>query len=64
MGIFKKPTRDLGYDVRGGCAAHDMRGPLRRTSEEANADIDAHNKRMHGRDNPNGYLEASPRKKG
>ena len=63
MGLFSSkpnpadiPPAD-GHKMRGGCSACDMRGPKRDTFREANADANAHSKRMHGGNNPNGYIE-------
>ena len=63
MGLFSRkpePPRPDEPAHRGGCSAHDMRGPRRRTFEEAARDANAHSKRLHGDHNPNGYIEYDP----
>ncbi|MGW3854744.1 hypothetical protein [Micromonospora arida] len=64
MGLFSSkpkpgdtPPAD-GHKMRGGCSSHDMRGPKRDTFNKANADVIAHNKRMHGGKNKGGYIES------
>jgi hypothetical protein len=48
-----------GDRIRGGCSSCDMHGPKRDTVEQANKDIVAHDKRMHGGKSVGGYLEAA-----
>lgn len=64
MGIFKRKEPDLGFQVRGGCAEHKMRGPYRDSMSEADADVKGHRTRM-ARDPQKcrGYIEAGPDKK-
>ena len=45
--------------IRGGCSSCDMQAPKRDTVKEANKDIVAHNKRMHGGKSEGGYLESA-----
>lgn len=58
MGLFsKKSSNDDGAEYRGGCSDHDMHGPARGTFNAASKDATDHAARMHGGNNPHGYVE-------
>ncbi|AXH89382.1 hypothetical protein AB0N38_11680 [Micromonospora aurantiaca] len=58
MGLFSKKTPEpSNREYRGGCSSHDMHGPARKTMKEADKDVWAHNKRMHGGKSVGGYVE-------